>query len=439
MIPILTRILSTADYGKVNTYTAWMAILAYIMGLALEYSVRNAYVDYKDQFEEYVSSICGASLVNLIVTGTIIFSINKFVFRQGSDLICLFCILHAYVHAVINYYNAKFTMQEQYKKRVALLIIPNLLSSVLGVVLIIGLSTDKYMGRILGYILTFVPLGALLIFLQFKKTKIFYDLAYWKYGLTISLPMIAHGLSTVLLTNSDRIILSKMLGDEATGIYSLVYNCSMVVTAVVLAIENIWIPWFTERMVRREHKKINRAAISYIWLVTITISGVLLISPEIITVVATKEYWSGKEILSPLILSSFVIFLYSLSVGVEIFYKITKNIAINTLVAALLNIVLDIIFIPKYGIKAAAYATLIAYICSFTGHYICARKLNTKIFPLKIYIAPAVSLSIIATINGRLMDNWVLRWSIAIILALAYILIYINKNRKNGAENVKKR
>ena len=51
MIPVLTRILTTSDYGKISTYAAWMALLAYIIGMALEYSVRNAYIDYKQDMD----------------------------------------------------------------------------------------------------------------------------------------------------------------------------------------------------------------------------------------------------------------------------------------------------------------------------------------------------------------------------------------------------
>lgn len=422
MIPILTRMMSTVDYGKVNTYTAWLAILAYIMGLALEYSVRTAYVDHREKFDRHISAICSLSLLNLLVMGSLVFTVNKFFIHQGSDLICICCILHAYVYAVINFFNIKYTMLEQYMRRLALLLIPNLVSAVLSVILISHFNEAKYMGRIWGYALVFVPLGIVLIFMQYRKCFCLFDNRLWRYSLIVSVPMILHGLSTVVLSSSDRIIISQLRGDSETGIYSLVHNFIMVVVAIFNALENVWLPWFTKKIQSGEYKKINQMAIYYLQLVAVMVCALLLVSPEIITIMATEAYQSGRVLLIPLICSSLFIFLYSLSVSTEIYYKKTKNIAVNTMCVAVFNIVFDIIFVKKYGMSAAAYVTLISYILSFAGHYICARKLNKELFPFKGYITPLCIVAGTCIITSVLMNNWGIRWIIAIILGIVYLI-----------------
>jgi len=421
----------TADYGRVNTYTAWLAILAYIMGLALEYSIRTAFVDHKGQFERHISAVCSLSLLNLLVTGSIVFVANKFVIKQGNDLICIFCILHAYVYAVINYFNIKFTMLEQYMKRLALLLIPNLVSAVLSVILIANFSEAKYMGRIWGYVLIFVPLGIALILYQYRKSYCLFDRELWKYGLTISIPMIFHGLSTVVLSSSDRIIISIFRGDSETGIYSLVYNFIMVIVAVFNALENVWLPWFTKKMQQNAYQKINQMAAYYLQLVAVMVCGLLLVSPEIITIMATSEYRAGRTLLVPLICSSLFIFLYSLSVSTEIYYKKTKNVAVNTMCVAIFNIVFDIIFVRKYGIAAAAYVTLISYALSFGGHYICAKKLNPELFPFKNYIFPLFYVALICAVSTLLMDKALIRWIIAAVIGILYLVYAYFKFFKN--------
>lgn len=421
MIPILTRIMSAGDYGRVNTYTAWISILAYIMGLALEYSVRTAYVDYRNQFDRHISSICSLSLVNLVITGSIVFFINKLFVHQGSDLVCVFCILHAYAHAVINYFNIKYTMLEQYMKRLALLLIPNLVSAVLSVAIIHFIDSQKYMGRIWGYVLVFVPLGIGLILFQYKKNLCFYDKKFWNYGLKISAPMILHGLSTVVLSSSDRIIINGFRGNVETGIYSLVHNFIMVVVAIFNALENVWLPWFTKKMQENEFGKINKMAVYYLQLVAVMVCGLLLISPEIITIMGTAEYQAGSSLLVPLICSSLLIFLYSLSVSTEIYYKKTKNIAVNTMCVAIFNIFFDCLFVPKYGMTAAAYVTLVSYVLSFVGHYICAKRLNQILFPIRGYIVPVLFVVMISAVTTVLSRHWFARWCIAFVIGMAYL------------------
>ena len=428
MIPILSRIILISDYGIINTYTSWLSILSCIIGLGMEYSIRNAYVDFKDKFEEYITSVCEISLINLFFCGNIIFIINKFILNQENDLICILCIIHSYVYVVINYFNNKYTMEKKYSKRLLLLIIPNLLSSILGIILILRFQENKYMGRIWGYVLVFIPVGVFLIINQIRKNKnIFCLKKYWRYSLKISLPMIFHGLSNVVLSSSDRIIINKFLGSLETGIYSLFYNCSLIIIGIIVAIENIWIPWFTKQMVEKKYNIINEKVVIYIKIVLTLIIIILMTSPEIIDIIATTKYSRGKFLLTPLIISGFFIFLYSLSIGVELFYKKNKYIALNTILAAILNIIFDIIFIPIYGLKAAAYVTLISYIFLFIVHYRNSRKLNKIIFPIRNYISPIFILMINCFLFEVFINVWFIRWSICILFVNLLVFQILKK------------
>lgn len=428
MIPILTRILTTSEYGKVSTYAAWMALIAYIIGMALEYSVRNAYIDFREDMPRYMSALCGLSIVGLSIIGIIIFFANK-VFNQMTDVLCICCILHAYVHSLVNYMNMKFTMYEQYIRRVLILVLPNLFSSILGVILIINLADNKYMGRIWGYILVFIPLGLFILLTQFYKGKTFYNKKYWEYALIISTPMIAHGLSNVIMNNFDRILLSTLRNDSEAGIYSLVYNFSMVAIAITTAVENLWIPWFTKKMEYRQESVINRYVKIYLYFVLIMICGILMIAPEVLMLMSDRDYWGGKIIIAPIVLSSFVMFFYSLHVSVEIYYKSSKYTAFNTFVAATTNVVLDILFIPRFGMLGAAYTTLFSYVVSFLMHYRYSKKLNGELFPFKIYILPLMIVMGMTIVSYIFIDMWVVRWIIAIVLGTICLVTFVKREK----------
>lgn len=428
LIPILTRLLTASDYGKVSIYAAWVSLLAYIIGMALEYSVRNAYVDYKENMEKYMSALCGVSICGATIIGILVFVANRFLVHQMNDVICICCIIHAYVHALVNYMNMKFTMYEQYLKRVLILVVPNLLSSLIGIFLIITLADEKYMGRIWGYLVVYLPLGVGILFSQIRKGKTFYNQEYWKYALVISLPMVAHGLSNVVLNNFDRILLSSLRSDAEAGIYSLVYNFSMIAIAVTMAIENVWIPWFTRKMEKEDTVSINKYVNIYIYVVVIIMSGILMVAPEALMLMSAKEYWSGKIIIAPIVLSSFMIFLYSLHVAVEIFYKSSKYTALNTFIAAVVNIVLDVFLIPYFGIMGAAFTTLFSYIVSFLMHYRYSRKLNAELFPFRIYYAPLIIAVVMTILSYVFLEIWMVRWAIAGILGIIIILAFIKRN-----------
>ena len=62
-VPIFTRLLSTSDYGIINTYQSWIGIAVMIMGYALHMGIYNSFVDYKDKTEEYLSTILKFTLI----------------------------------------------------------------------------------------------------------------------------------------------------------------------------------------------------------------------------------------------------------------------------------------------------------------------------------------------------------------------------------------
>ena len=111
----------------------------------------------------------------------------------------------------------------------------------------------------------------------------------------------------------------------------------------------------------------------------------MLVAPEVLQIMAPKEYWSGTTMIFPIVVASYIMFLYDLAVNVEYQFKATKKIASNTMMAAAINVGLNLIFIPIFGAIAAAYTTVVAYLFSMLLHYYYAKKYVPGIFPLKKY------------------------------------------------------
>jgi O-antigen/teichoic acid export membrane protein len=425
-IPIFTRILSTSDYGIVNTYLSWVSTLSLIVGLSLGSSLRSAVFDFKDELDEYLSSIFFLSLLNFIVTSSIIIFITWFYIKELDIVLVILCLIQAFMTFVIVSLNMKYMMTLNYVKRSMLLVIPNLLIVVLSVVLIVEMDEKKYLGRIIPYVLISTLIGTFILAKSFTKSKIFYNKRYWTYGLRFSVPLIFHGLSINILAVSDRSILLYYTGASATGIYSFVYSVSMIAIVVTSSLESIWIPWFTKAMQIGDKNLINRYVKLYIGIGVTTMIVVLLLGPEIITVMSPKEFWIGKSLLQPILLSSFFIFIYSISVNLEYYYKSTKIIAYYTIISALINLGLNFIFIPKYGAVAAAYTTVISYFITFVLHYQSARNLDNELFPLSIYIKPFSLILLFTVISYFLFDMLLIRY--LLIAFIVMVFCYSNKN-----------
>ena len=314
-------------------------------------------------------------------------------------------------------------MQYRYKARTAIMVLPNLISTILAIVLIkFALSDKLYLGRIVPTALITLIFGLIVLIYIFSISKKRFNKEYLSYGLKISIPLVFHGLALGILAHSDRIMITMIRNSAETGIYGLIYNFSMIATVVTTAFDGVWVPFFTRNMNDEKYEIINKYSIKYIELITIVIIGVILVAPEVVKLFATEPYWEGISIIPPIVISNLLIFLYTLYVNIEHYHKKTIFIMINTISAATLNIILNWFFIKAYGYVGAAYATVLSYIASLILHYTYARRLNKSLFNMQQLLIPIFVVLIITVLFYIFMNKWILRWTIAFICAMAIII-----------------
>lgn len=426
-VPIFTRMLTTSEYGIVSTYSSWVLILAVIVGLSLGNTVRNAYVDYHTSLYKYFSSVLFCALLNFVFLLLICFCIIQKVQLKIETPLIIFCLIESFGSFVINAAIMKYVMEEKALKRTIFLVLPNLISTIISIILLMNIKGMNYYGRIIPTCIVTAVFGFGLLFYYFYKGRCFVKREYWSYALSLSLPLIFHSLSTYILSISDRSLIAYFCGTSDTGIYSLVYSFSMIATVIISSAEYMWIPFFTKKLINNKKDIINKTAKFYIEIITVVISLLIMVSPEILVLLASKDYWSGKFIIAPIVLASYYTFLYSISVNAEFYYKKTKFIAFNTVIAAAINIILNIIFIPVYGAFAAAYTTLISYIISFVIHYLYMKKVDCELFPFKLYIKPVCLIMFLALVMQISLDYWMIRWSLGLFIGIFYIMYLYKK------------
>ena len=424
-IPVFTRLLSTSDYGIVTTYSAWAAILTAIIGMQLNCGIRlSRGTDCRIKIEKHkelstvftFTLLIAAFMFTLIAICCLLFPVN------ANFALIAMCFLEGLFTALITDYTYYQMMEYKYIGRVFLMVLPNLLAAVLSVGFIYIMTAEKYMGRIISLFGMHAIIGLVVCFLVFSHAKPQIDRTYIKWTLKVSLPLILHGVALNILAQADRTMISVLRDTSETGIYSLIYSFSMIATVITTGLEGIWIPWFTQKMNESRYGEVNCVSKDYIHLMTYAMTGLILISPEILKLLAPSAYWEGIVLIPPLVISNFVIFAYTMYVNVEYYYEKTLFITENTIIAAGLNIVLNGLFIPKFGYMAAAYTTLFCYIVSFVIHTKYARKLNHEVLPLCQYVTPIIHVTASTVLFYIFIETVVFRWLLTVIYVAAMIL-----------------
>ncbi len=429
--PIFTRLLTTEEYGDFGAYIAYESIFYIVLGLALHSSITNAKYEYKEKFNEYVSSLV---LLSGISVGIWLVFANIFYNGYGKLLgldrtVVNILVFHCLGSALFQLFNVYVGLSYSVKAYLRLTAVNALSNMGLSVILILTVfKENRLMGRIVGTALPIVLIGGYICYYFFKKAKPRVDKLYWKYALQYSLPIIPHGISQVILSSFDRIMIKGMVGAAEAGLYSFAGTINSLIFVVSSSLDKVWKPWFYEKMDAKDYKSIRKSATKYMFGFAVFVAMVIMVVPELIRILGDREYWKTTNCVVPVVLGGFFSFIYTIPVYVEYFYKKTKYIALGSMLAAALNVVLNYFFIPRYGYIAAAYTTLATYLLYFIFHYFLAKKIHGS--SLVSVAACFCSSLFVCAAGGAAMlleDKIVIRWLIEVGIGV-FGLLWAEKN-----------
>lgn len=430
--PIFTRILSTSEYGQFNVFNSWMSIISPIVCLNLYSGVyAQGIVKFEDERFKYSSSLQGL-VFSLIAFWTVIYLFSSAFWNElfsltSIQMLCMFLII--WTSASYSFWSMEQRAAFKYRGQVLLTFLISVLQPAVGIWLIIN-SSDKVTARIYGMAAVHLVLYIGTFVAQMAQGKQFFSKKYWLYALRFNIPLLPHYLSSTILASSDRIMISRMIGDDEAGIYSLAYSVSLIMTMFNNALLQTIEPWIYRKLKERKIKEL--AHVAYPCFILIAALNILLIifAPEVISIFAPREYQDAVWCIPPVTLSVFFMFLYTFFATFEFYYEKTGYIACATVGGAVLNIILNYICIQLWGYVAAAYTTLFGYILYSVLHYYFMRRVckqyldNIKPYSLKLILLIAVATLLVGFFFLFLYKNNILRY---LFIGLIAIAVFLNR------------
>jgi O-antigen/teichoic acid export membrane protein len=418
-IPIFTRLMTTEHYGIYSTYMTYDAIISVFIAFALHSSLKNAKYKYNEKFDDYVSSIL---ILPVMFLAVLLVGVNVFCQPMSRLLelnrgILNVLFIHAFANSIVTIYNGKLGLDYKYQDFLKISFVNTVSNLVLSLALMFTLyANERYMGRILGSALPLVVIAVVIYWKSFQKAKPRFNKEYWKFGLNYSLPIIPHGISQIILSSFDRIMIKNLVGTSEAGIYSLGCNIEQLVKITTTSLDTVWGPWFYERMNENDHESIKKCSTWYAYGMFVFLSCLIFGAPEIVKIMGSEAYQDAKYVVIPLLACTFFTFLYTLPATVEYYYQKTKMIALGTMGAALLNIVLNYFCIKAFGYQAAAYTTLTAYVAYFVFHYLIAKKIaGVQLFHTAALCKYIAGIFVVSAVALALIEFFVLRWAIMLV------------------------
>jgi O-antigen/teichoic acid export membrane protein len=235
-------------------------------------------------------------------------------------------------------------------------------------------------------------------------------------------PLVPSALLLWVTNFSDRFFLGQLSGDAEVGLYSVGVRIASVMVLLLTAFRTAW-PAFAYSI-----QSDDEAKRTYAWVLTYLIAGatwvatgLALLSPWIVQVVAKSTFWEASRVVGLLAFSTVAFAGYIvISIGIGRARRTQFNWVITGLAAAV-NIALNLTLIPPYGMMGAAVATVVAYAVMFAG----MAWWSNRIYPVPYQwrrVLTAAAAGIALAVTGKLVGGGL---PVAALLALAYPLVLL--------------
>ena len=373
-LPIFTKLLSPDDFGKYNIFMSYESILSIVLGLGFAGTIKIAFFDFKEKFLDYFSSIISLTFIFTVlfdilsILGFILFlrPILPEIWTFGLVQLLIFGSLGTALYSLIS---TKYVIHAEYKSNLAISAVYTIVNVALSVFLCYFIFTDeRYLARIVGYTLPIMLIAYGISLYYVFRSGVIININYWKYALKLGSPLIIHSLAMVLLMQIGKIMINMLCGDSETGIFSVGVTIASILGIILGSFDNAWAPWFYRGLNDGKYKEliIGNNKISLVF--SILCSCFILLSPEMIFLMTTRDYYDGLYSLIPMVVATYINFMYLFAVNQEYYYKKTKTIAIGTIIASITCIILNYLLIPMFGYITAAYVSCAGNMVLFVIH-----------------------------------------------------------------------
>lgn len=379
LVPFYTNFIPPAEYGVISNIFAYIAILNVFFSLGLEsgFFRFSAFLEVGDKKENFSIPFFTVAINSLLLSSIIFFVPGLFapifsVTEANYDLI-KYTALILFFDAIVLVPFANLRLNKKPVKFSVIKIINIIVNVVMNILLIVvfkfGIEAIL-ISNLAASIITFLVLLPEIIpniKLKFNR-KLFDEL------IKFSLPYIPAGISANIIQVINRPLMLYLTDESTTGIFTANYKLGIIMMIFVTMFDFAWRPFFLNNAKDPEAKKLFSKVTT---LFVVTGSLICLITSVFlndIILIFGSSYRTGQYIVPVILLAYLFNGIYvNLMPGIY-FKKKTKYLPYITGVAAIANVICNLLLIPHFNMMGAAISTLISYVIMAVCLYFVSQK-----------------------------------------------------------------
>ena len=380
LLPIYSRYLSPEEFGIIDLFMVLAAIVNLTIALEISQGIARYFKESKNVKEkrEYTSSAFWFTILVYLL-----FFFISFIFSEKFTLwlleddtkktIFLLAVIAIVTNGIFYFTQNQLKWQIQPRDSViaSLSNILTLAFASLYLLFFYGLKVESiFIGQIIGN--TF---GSIIsIFYARKSYGFIFSFVKFKKMISYSSPLVLSGIGVFIAIYIDRIAIKDLLGFEELGIYGVAYRFAAVAGLLMIGFQQSLTPLIFENYKKKKTPKdISEIFNIFVIFALIIVATSILFAKELVILFTTKTFYNSADLITLLVITIFFSNMYIFAPGISIAKK-TKLIPIISISIAIINYILNYTLIPIYGIKGAAYATLISSLSTFLIYLFFSNK-----------------------------------------------------------------
>ncbi|MDX7850458.1 MULTISPECIES: lipopolysaccharide biosynthesis protein [Aeromonas] len=380
LLPILTRLLSPAEYGQVAMFQILVAGLAAFVGLNTVGAANRKFYEHNNSLKAL--GLYNGACLQILLGSMIIVFILCVLF---SELLVSYlsipvnwiysAVLLSSFNFILNLRLGQWQIRGEAIKFGALQISNSLFNMGLSLLLVLSLHHGAQ-GRIDAQIIAAGLSTVVAVYLLMKDGLVhLYSLRvdYIKQALQFGIPLIPHVFGFFLLSAIDRFVINQKLGLGHAGIYMVAVQLSMAFNIVFDALNKAYVPWLFE-ILKHDEMAEKRRVVNYTYLYFIFLLAIapipFLIGPWALCFIAGEEFRKAGEIIGWLCLGQIFGGMYLMVTNYIFYAKKNSGLSLITITSGIINVGLLLLLVNSFGLIGAAWAFAITKFIQFISTWL---------------------------------------------------------------------
>ena len=376
MLPLYTYVLSTSEYGTMDLITTYVTLLAPLISLQLENAIFRYLIDNRNDEQNikyYISSGMFCLLILMVIGFCGINVVSYFCNIQYGSYLSVLVIITMFSNYFLSIIRGLGKNIEYAKGSIITGIISVICNLVLLLIFkfgIVGVFISQIVSNIVCciYCLWKMDLLSIIKIKYFSKSIMITQLRY-------SLPLVPNSINWWIINASDKTLVSLFLGTSFNGIYSVSNKFSAAYIAVYNIFNLSWAESASLHIDDDDKDEFFSTTFNNMYKIFYCLAIMLVtFLPFVFNILVDSKYIESYKYIPFLIFGSILNVIVGLLSGIYIAKKLTKEVAITSLFAAIINVITNFLIIKKVYIWAAVISTIIAFGTMTIYRFIDVRK-----------------------------------------------------------------